>query len=94
MTMADGQAALLKPFVESGCADARLALDVPALFGNLAADFPDWARTVQRDLDLLRANGVRTTIGKVLDEAQTGQTEAPLPGLPRCICNAMRFENG
>jgi mannitol 2-dehydrogenase len=72
MTMADGHAALLKPFVESGCADARLALNVPALFGNLAAEFPAWAATVQHNLDLLRAKGVRTTIAKVLDEAQAG----------------------
>jgi hypothetical protein len=55
--------------VESGCADARLALDVPALFGNLAAEFPAWAAMVQQNLDLLRAHGVRTTIAKVLDEA-------------------------
>ncbi len=72
MTMADGQAALLKPFVESGCANAKLALDVPALFGNLAADFPVWAATVQHNLELLRAQGVRTTIARVLDEAQAG----------------------
>jgi mannitol 2-dehydrogenase len=67
MTMADLQAALLKPFIESGCANAGLALNVPALFGNLAADFPVWAATVQCDLDLLRARGVRTTIAKVLE---------------------------
>jgi len=72
MTMADGQAALLRPFVESGCADSRLALDVPALFGNLAADFPAWATAVQHDLDMLRSQGVRTTIAKVLDKAQAG----------------------
>jgi hypothetical protein len=72
MTMADGQTALLRPFVESGCANAKLALDLPALFGNLAADFPVWAATVQHDLELLRVHGVRTTIGKVLDEAQMG----------------------
>ena len=69
MTLADGQAALLKPFVESGCANARLALDVPALCGNLAAEFPGWADTVQRNLDLLRAHGVRTTVARVLDQA-------------------------
>jgi mannitol 2-dehydrogenase len=72
MAMADGQAALLRPFVESGCANARLALDVPALFGNLAADFPAWTAAVERNLDLLRAQGVRTTLARVLDEAQTG----------------------
>lgn len=70
MPMADAQAALLRPFVESGCANSRLALDVPALFGNLAADFPAWAAAVQRNLDLLRAQGVRATIVNVLDEAQ------------------------
>jgi mannitol 2-dehydrogenase len=72
MTMADGQAALLKPFVASGCAQAKLALDVPALFGNLATEFPAWAATVARDLDQLRAQGVRATITNVLNEAQSG----------------------
>lgn len=72
MTMADGQGALLKPFVESGCGNAALALGVPALFANLAAEFPAWAVTVQRDLELIRAYGVRSTIATVLDQSQPG----------------------
>jgi mannitol 2-dehydrogenase len=72
MTMADEQAALLKPFVESGYTSARLALQVPALFGNLAAEFPGWVATVQHNLEMLCANGVRVTIAAVLDQTKSG----------------------
>ena len=69
MIMADAQAALLKPFVKAGCADARLVLVEPAIFGSLAADFPAWASRVQQYLELLRASGVRSAIACVLDGA-------------------------
>jgi mannitol-1-phosphate/altronate dehydrogenase len=72
MTMADGQVGLLKAFVEGGCGSAVLALQVPALFANLTADFPAWAATVQRDLEMMRANGVRATIATVLDQSLAG----------------------
>jgi mannitol 2-dehydrogenase len=72
MTMADGQVELLKAFIESGCGSAVLALQVPALFANLTADFPAWAATVQRDLEMMRANGVRATIATVLDQSLAG----------------------
>lgn len=72
MAMADAQAALLGPFVASGCVNASLALGVPALFGSLAADFPSWAAAVQRNLDQLRAQGLRSAITEVLNAAQSG----------------------
>ncbi|MGA9510483.1 MAG: mannitol dehydrogenase family protein [Candidatus Sulfotelmatobacter sp.] len=69
MIMADAQAALLKPFVEAGCVNARLVLVEPAVFGSLAAEFPAWASRVQQYLELLRARGVRSTIASVLNGA-------------------------
>jgi mannitol 2-dehydrogenase len=71
MIMADSQAALLKPFVKAGCADARLALVESAIFGSLAAEFPAWASRVQRYLELLRGRGVRSAISIVLNSAIT-----------------------
>lgn len=67
MIMADAQSALLKPFVTSGCRDARLVLGEPSVFGSLAAEFPAWASRVQQYLDLLRKQGVRPTIASVLN---------------------------
>jgi mannitol 2-dehydrogenase len=69
MIMADSQAALLKPFVEDGCVDARLVLAESAVFGSLAAEFPAWASRVQHYLELLRERGVRSTITNVLNGA-------------------------
>jgi mannitol 2-dehydrogenase len=71
MQMADAQAGLLKEFVESGCADAQLALMVRPIFGELATAYPQLAAMVQSNLDELRAHGVRAAITKVLAEAQT-----------------------
>ncbi len=67
MVMADAQAALLKPFVNAGCADTRPVLGESAIFGSLAAEFPAWASQVQQYLELLRMRGVRPTIASVLD---------------------------
>jgi len=69
MTMADGQAGLLKPFTQAGCMDARLVLAESAIFGSLAAEFPAWAARVQQYLQLLRASGVRSAIAGVLNGA-------------------------
>ena len=69
MVMADAQAPLLKPFVKTGCANARSVLDEPAVFGSLAAEFPAWASRVQQYLEFLRVRGVRPTIASVLDDA-------------------------
>lgn len=71
MTMADAQIAMLKEFIDSGCKDARLALQVRSLFGELAAEYPQLAGMVQGNLDVLRASGVRAAMAKVLAEVQT-----------------------
>lgn len=71
MIMADAQAALLDPFVKSGCADARLVLRERAIFASLATEFPAWASRVQQNLELLRARGVRAAIASALDEGET-----------------------
>jgi len=68
MILSDGQAALLGPFIKTGCVDARLVLVESALFGSLAAEFPAWASRVQQYLDLLRGKGVRSAIASVLDD--------------------------
>lgn len=67
MIMADRQAALLRPFVETGCEDAPLALGESAIFGSLAAEFPAWASRVQQYLQILRKHGVRSAIASVCD---------------------------
>ena len=69
MLMADGQSGLLKEFVSTGCVDARSSLAEPAIFGSLAAEYPEWASRVQKYLELLRERGVRPTIASVLNDA-------------------------
>jgi mannitol 2-dehydrogenase len=68
MTMVDAQVGFLKEFVDSGCEDARLALRVRALFGELAAEHPQFIEMVQGNLDILRASGVRAAITKVIEQ--------------------------
>lgn len=69
MVMADTQAVLVKPFFKAGCADARLVLAQPAIFGSLADEFPACALRVQQYLELLRDRGVRAAIASVLNAA-------------------------
>jgi mannitol 2-dehydrogenase len=69
MVMADAQAALLQPFVQGGCVDARLVLYESTIFGSLAAEFPAWVFRVQQYLEFLRARGVRSMIASVLNGA-------------------------
>jgi mannitol 2-dehydrogenase len=66
MTMADAQIAYLKPFIDGGLSDARLALQVPSIFGDIAAKYPQFVASVQASLDEMRAHGVRAAIAKVL----------------------------
>lgn len=66
MVMADAQIDHLKAFIGSGCSNAKLALDVGALFGSLAADYPQLVSLVQANLDQMRAGGVRSAIERVL----------------------------
>lgn len=68
MLMADQQIDYLKPFIDSGCREARLALEVRAIFGELAASYPHLVSAVQAELDAMRAGGVRAAIARVLAE--------------------------
>jgi mannitol 2-dehydrogenase len=65
MTISDSGLAHLKPFRGSGCANARLALETRAVFGDLATVHPAVVGLVQAKLDELRSHGVRAAI---LDE--------------------------
>jgi len=69
MLMADAMIGIMKPFIASGCSNARLALTVPSLFGDLAATHPRFVTEVQADLDQLRNQGVRAIIAHVLEKA-------------------------
>jgi mannitol 2-dehydrogenase len=68
MLMADALIDIMKPFIATGCSNARLALTIPSLFGDLATTHPRFVDEVQRDLDQLRAQGVRATISRVLQQ--------------------------
>lgn len=68
MLMADAMIDIMQPFLASGCGNARLALTVPSLFGDLAATHPGFVAEVQADLDQLRNQGVRPTIARVLEQ--------------------------
>ena len=72
MTLADGQGALLKPFVETGCVNAALALHVSALFGDLAADFPAWAAQCRAILKC----SAQTECGRQLQQCWTRRRQA------------------
>lgn len=57
-------------FTASGCNDARLALSVPAVFGDLAVNYPQGNEAVQRNLDDFRKIGVRAAITRKLEQIQ------------------------
>jgi mannitol 2-dehydrogenase len=69
MLMADAMIEIMKPFIASDCSNARLALTVPSLFGDLAVTHPRFVTEVQADLDQLRNQGVRAIIAHVLEKA-------------------------
>lgn len=71
MLMADAMIGIMQPFLATGCSNARLALTVPSLFGDLAATHPRFVTEVQADLDQLRDQGVRATIARVLEGASS-----------------------
>ncbi len=70
LTISDSSLACMRPFMDSGCSDARLALSVRALFGELAFTYPQLVSTVQMNLDELRSHGVRAAIKRMLGEVQ------------------------
>jgi mannitol 2-dehydrogenase len=71
MTMADAQIDSLEAFLGSGCKDARLALSVRSVFGDLLTAHPKIAGQIQGNLDKLRSHGVRATVTGVLEQIQT-----------------------
>ena len=58
-------------FLAAGASDARLALSVRPLFGDLAFTHPQLVSAVQSVLDELRSNGVRATLTETLAKVQT-----------------------
>ncbi len=58
----------LKPFLDSGGSDARLALSTRSIFGDLAFTYPQLVTMVQASLDQLRSQGVRATIAQTLEQ--------------------------
>jgi mannitol 2-dehydrogenase len=66
MTISDRGLVDLKPFRDSGCANAHLALETRAVFGDLAAVHPPIIELVQTKLGDLRNHGVRAAISNTL----------------------------
>jgi mannitol 2-dehydrogenase len=62
MTISDKGLDELKPFRDSGCANARLALEARSVFGDLATAHPEVVEDIQAKLDELRSHGVRAAI--------------------------------
>jgi fructuronate reductase len=69
LEIADAMLGLMKPFLDAGGSDARLALSVHSFFGEMATAHAGIVGVVQSNLDGLRAHGVRATITRVLREA-------------------------
>ena len=70
MTISDNGLSALRPYMDAGGADIRLALDVRSIFGSLAKDHPQIVTTIQSDLDALREQGVRASLSKALTLAR------------------------
>jgi mannitol 2-dehydrogenase len=61
-SIADSSSHLFTEFMTQGGGDARVALNVISVFGDIAFQFPQFATDVQEHLDRLRKDGVRTAI--------------------------------
>ena len=59
MDVSDPGLEYMQPFLAAGAGDARLALSVLPLFGDIAFAHPQLVTSVQLALDGLRSNGVR-----------------------------------
>lgn len=71
LRIADPALASMAPFTESGCENARLALSVQPVFGDLAQKYPHLSGAVQRNLDAFRKLGVRATLRRRLNQLRT-----------------------
>jgi mannitol 2-dehydrogenase len=60
----------MQPFLAAGASDARLALSVRPLFGELAFTHPQLVSAVQSALDKLRTDSVRETLAQTLGKVQ------------------------
>jgi mannitol 2-dehydrogenase len=65
-TIADPGVNLVETFVANGARDANNALNVAPLFGDLRIQHPDFARSIQAELNNLQTLGIRATIAKAL----------------------------
>jgi mannitol 2-dehydrogenase len=70
MSISDPLLACMKPFLDSGCSDASVALSIRPIFGELAFTHPQLVSKVQTDLDELRIHGVRAAITRVLEQVK------------------------
>ena len=70
LAISDPSLEWMKPFLDTGGSDARVALSVRPLFGELAFTHTQLVTTVQAHLDRLRSRGVRPAITQTLDHAE------------------------
>ena len=67
LVLSDPGIRALDTFLNSGAAQASLALSVRSIFGDLASRYPNFAKDVQQSLDSLRNSGIRSTIEQTLN---------------------------
>ncbi|MGO9336010.1 MAG: mannitol dehydrogenase family protein [Terracidiphilus sp.] len=70
LTISDPSLAYLQPFLGAGGGEARLALSVRPLFGEIALTHPQIVSAVQTSLDELRTAGVRAAISQMLAKVE------------------------
>jgi mannitol 2-dehydrogenase len=71
MTISDPGLPALDAFRGAGGKSARLALETPSIFGDLATAYPRVVEAVQANLDEIRSHGVREAIARALEVART-----------------------
>jgi mannitol 2-dehydrogenase len=71
MTISDPELPALNAFRDGGGKSARLALETPSIFGDLATTYPRVVEAVQSSLDEMRRHGVREAIARALEVART-----------------------
>jgi mannitol 2-dehydrogenase len=71
LSISDPSLAYMQPFLDAGGEDARLALSVRPLFGEIAFAHPQLVSAVQTALNQLRENRVRATLEQILKRAKT-----------------------
>lgn len=65
--IADAMLGLMKPFLDAGGRDVRLALSLRSLFGDIAITHPQIVSLIQSNLDNLRRHGVRAAVANILE---------------------------